>query len=190
MKKLIVLLALVSFGFITKAANELNDASNKAGKEICYAIVAGKSYFSEEVKVLFNRIRMHTEDGMVLTVPLSKVDAYSVDGRIFHRLPLVSKSGKEKGSALLEVVAHRNGLTLYRYYSTDKSLGCWFEDNKGKTGMYFVYSGDEYHVSVDERNFRTLMPFFGVQTYSIYHRLKVSCKCEGCEKQVIRHLSD
>ncbi len=165
MKKLIVLLALVSFGFITKAANELNVASNKAGKDISYVIVSGKSYFSEEAKVIFNRIRMHMEDGVVLTIPLRKVDSYSVDRKIFHRLPVVDKSGNERGSALFEVVAHRNGLTLYRYSSTDNRLGCWFEDHRGKTGMYFVYRGDKYHVSVDERNFRTLLPFFGVQTY-------------------------
>ena len=165
MKKLIVLLTLVSFGFITKAANELNVASNNAGKDISYVIVSGKSYFSQEAKVIFNRIRMHMEGGLVLTIPLRKVDAYSVDGKIFHRLPLADKRGNEKGSALLELVAERGGLRLYRHSSMDKRLGCWFEDNRGNTGMYFVYRGDEYHVSVDERNFRTLLPFFGVQTY-------------------------
>ncbi|TVR69898.1 MAG: hypothetical protein EA408_12125 [Marinilabiliales bacterium] len=165
MKKLIVLLALVSFGFITKAANELNVASNKTGKDISYVIAGGKSYFSNEARVLLNRIRMHLEDGVVLTIPLRNVDAYIIDGRIFHRLPLVDKRGNERGSALLELVAERNDLRLYRHASVDRRLACWFEDNRGKTGMYFVYKGDEYHVSVDERNFRTVLPFFGIQTF-------------------------
>jgi len=165
MKKLIVLLALVSFGFITKAANELNVASNKTGKDISYVIAGGKSYFSQEARVIFNRIRMHMEDGVILTIPLRKVDAYSLDGKIFHRLTLADKRGNEKGSALLELVAERNDLRLYRYSSMNKNLGCWFEDNRGKTGMYFVYRGDEYHVSVDESNFRTLLPFFGIKTF-------------------------
>ena len=165
MKKLIVLLTLVSFGFITKASNEPDVASNIAGKDISYVIVSGKSYFSEEAKVMFNRIRMHKEDGVILKIPLRNVDSYRIDGRIFHRLPLVDRSGNERGSALLELVAERNDLRLYRYSSVDKRLTCWFEDNRGRTGMYFVYKGGEYHVSVDERNFRTLLPFFGVKTF-------------------------
>lgn len=165
MKKLIVLLSLVPFGFYLKAANELNIASENAGKEISYFIVHGKSYFSEETKVVFDRIRMHTEEGVVLTIPLNKVDAYSIEGKVFHRLPLVCRRGKERGNALLELVAHRNGLRLYRYYSTYCRLGCLFEHNTGMTGMYFVYKDNQYHVSVDERNFRTLLPFFGVQTF-------------------------
>ena len=165
MKKLIVLLALVSFGLITKAANELNVASNKTGKDIAYVIAGGKSYFSQEARVIFNRIRMHMENGVIVTIPLRKVDAYIVDGKVFHRLPLVDKNRKERGTALLELVAERGDLRLYRHSSMDNNLGCWFEDNRGKTGMYFVYRGDEYHVSVDESNFRTLLPFFGIKTF-------------------------
>ena len=165
MKKLIVLLTLVTLGFNLKAANELHVASNKTGTELSYVIAGGISYFGQEARVIFNRIRMYMEDGVILTVPLRKVDAYSVDGKIFHRLPLVDKNGKERGTALLELVAERGDLRLYRHSSMDNSLGRWFEDTRGNAGMYFVYKEGEYHVSVDERNFRTVLPFFGVKTF-------------------------
>jgi len=68
---------------------------------------------------------------------------------------------------LLELVAQRNGLRLYRYYSLDENLGCSFKDNTGRTGMYFVYKiNNDYHLSVDERNVWTILPFFGIQTTS------------------------
>ena len=168
MKITIVLLALVSFSLISQAANELHASSSKPGKEISYVIAGEKSYFSQDARVIFNRIRMYMENGAILTIPLRNVDAYSVDGSVYHRLPLVDKSGNERGTALLELVAVRNDLNLYRYSSMDTRLGCCFEDNRGKTGIYLVYRGDKFHVSVNESNFRTLLPFFGVRTLPTY----------------------
>ena len=154
MKKLFVLLAIFSFALSGKAANEGD-----------YAIIDGKAYFCVYVKRVFKKIRLHTEDGPDIRVPLSKVDAYCVDGRVFHYLPLTSKNGEVKRSAFLELIAYRNGLSLYRYCSMDNSLGCCFEDNQGRVGVYFVYNtNDEFHLSVDERNVRTVLPFFGIKT--------------------------
>ena len=164
MKKTIVLLSLVSFSLISQAADELRASSKKARKEISYVITGEKSYFSHDARIIFNRIRMYMEDGVILTIPMRNVDAYRIDGSVFHRLPLVDKSGTDRGTALLEFVAVRNDLNLYRYSSMDTRLGCCFEDNRGKTGIYLVYRGDKFHVSVNENNFRTLLPFFGVRT--------------------------
>lgn len=152
MKKLIVLLSLVSFAFLAAAAGQGN-----------FAIVNGKIYYSDHAKVVFNKIRMETEDGLTLVLPLKEVDAYKVKGRVYHRLPLVCTNGKEKGEALLELVGYRNGLSLYRCARPDDSLGCLFEDISGNAGIYFVYKDGEYYLNVDEENAWTVFPFFGIK---------------------------
>jgi hypothetical protein len=150
MKKVFVLLAIVSFATSGMAANEMD-----------YAIFNGKAYFCEHAKVLFNKIRLHWEDGTDLIIPLKEVDTYCVDGRIFNRLPLLCKKGEVKQSVFLELVAQRNGLRLYRYCSMDDSLGTCFMDNTGRTGIYVVYNKDnELHLCVDKENMQTVLPFF------------------------------
>ena len=151
MKKLIVLLVLLSFAFLAAAAGKGN-----------FAIVNGKIYYSDHARVFFSKIRMETEDGLTLVLPLKEVDAYKVNGRVYHRLPLVCENGKEKGNALLELVGYRNGLSLYRCSRPDQDLGCRFEDTSGHAGIYFVFKNGEYYMSVNEESAWTVFPFFGI----------------------------
>lgn len=155
MKKLLLLLSLICFAFLASAAGEGN-----------YAIVKGKVYFSDHARVVLNKIRMETDDGLTLVVPLKEVEAYKVEDRVFHRLPLVCLNGEERGDALLQLVGHRNGLSLYRCARPDDTLGCSFEDNTGYVSMYFVYKDNDLYLRVDEKNARTVFPFFGIKALS------------------------
>jgi hypothetical protein len=155
MKKVIFLLTLLSFAFIASAGNKCD-----------YAVVDGKFYLSHDAKVLLNKISMKTDEGLTLLIPLSEVDGYCVEGKTFRRLPLVCKDGKVKCHALLQLVGYRNGLSLYRYNRHDEDLGSCFEDVEGKTGIYFVYKGEELHTRVDEKTAWTVFPFFGIKPVS------------------------
>lgn len=163
MKKLVVLLSLLSFTFLAAAAGEGN-----------FAVVNGKVYYSDHARVVFNKIRMETEDGLTLVLPLKEVDAYKVRGRVYHRLPLVCKNGREKGDALLELVGYRNGLSLYRCSRPDEDLGCCFEDTSGHSAIYFVYKEGEFYLNVDEENAWTVFPFFGIKPLNDRDELQAS----------------
>ena len=152
MKKVIFFLSLISFAILAKASGGWD-----------YAIVDGKYYFSQDAKVLIGKISMRTDEGFTLSIPLKDVDAYNVDGKTFHRLPLVCKDGKVKCHALLQFVGYRNGLSLYKYNRPDEDLGCCLEDASGKMGVYFVYKNGELHTRVDEKTAWTVFPFFGIQ---------------------------
>lgn len=155
MKKFVVLISLVTFAFLGTAAGKSN-----------YALANGKVYYSENARVVFNKIRLETEDGLTMVIPLKEVDAYRVNDRVFYRLPLVCKNGEERGNALLELVGFRNGLSLFRCLKPDESLGCCFEDTSGMVGMYFVYKGKDLYLRVDEKNAWTVFPFFGIKALS------------------------
>jgi hypothetical protein len=157
MKKLIVLLTVVSFAFIVKATNETN-----------YVIVGDKVYFSNNVKIGLANLRLETEDGLTFKAPLKIVDAYMVDGTLCERLPLFCPDGRVKCTALLELVSFRNGLKLYKLcsYKNNKNLGCYFFDETNRESMYFVYKDGKLHLRVNEKNAETVFDFFHVKFIS------------------------
>ena len=154
MKKLIVLLALVSFALVVTAADDMN-----------YVCVGGKTYFSKDVKIGLTNARIVTENGMTLKAPLKNVDSYMVNGRYWERLPLICNDGKEKGTALMEFITQRNGLRLYKYNTSSENsdLGCQFYDKSNFKTMYFVYKDGKLYLRIDAKNAETAFPFFGVK---------------------------
>ncbi len=151
MKKILAVFAVVMLAFVVRAYGEMN-----------YVIVDGKTYFSEEVKVGLNSIRMVTDEGFTLKAPIRKVDAYMVNGKVFERVPLVCCNGKVKCTALLELVAHRNGLRLYKCHTDDTTLGCPFLDKNSEESVFLVYKEGKLHLRIDSENADTVLAFFHV----------------------------
>lgn len=156
MKKLIFLFVLVSFVWVAKAAGELD-----------YVCVNGVTYFSEDIKIGLNNARITTENGLILKAPLEKVDAYRVDGKLFERLPLICADGKNKGTALMELITQHNGLRLYKFHSgyEETPANCRFNDKSNSECIYFVYKDNQLYLHVNHENASTVFPFFHV-TYS------------------------
>ncbi len=154
MKKLVVLLALVSFAFVIQSSGKLN-----------YVTIGDKTYFSNAVKVGINNVRIGTEDGMTVKAPLNKVNSYMVDGKLFERLPIVCIDGNVKCTELLELVAFRNGLRLYKYCpeNNSKNLGCCFYDESNLRAMFYIYKEGKLYLRVNKENAETVFPFFGVE---------------------------
>ncbi|MDD4107597.1 MAG: hypothetical protein PHH93_02635 [Prolixibacteraceae bacterium] len=154
MKKIAVLITLASFALVLNSFAAIN-----------YVTVGETTYFSDDVKVGIANIKISTEDGSILKTPLENVNAYMVDGKLCERLPVICKDGSEKCTALMELVAFRNGLGLYKF-STNKcneKLGCTFYDENKHGAMYLVYRNGELHLRVDNINANTVFPFFGVE---------------------------
>lgn len=151
MKKNVAVFVVVMLAFIATAYGGMN-----------YVIVEGKTYFSEEVKVGIGSVKVVTDEGLTLKAPLKRVDAYMVDGKVFERLPLVCCNGKVKCTALLELVTHRNGLRLYKYHSSDTTLGCPFWDKQNEESIFLVYKEGKLHLRVNKENGVTVLAFFNV----------------------------
>lgn len=151
MKKIVAVFVVVMLAFMATAYGGMN-----------YVIVDGKTYFSEEVKVGVSHVKMVTDDGFTLKAPLRKVDAYMVNGKIFERVPLICCNGKMKCTALLELVAHRNGLRLYKCHTSDTTLGCPFLDKNSEESVFLVYKEGNLHLRIDNENAETVLAFFHV----------------------------
>lgn len=149
MKKLVVVFALLALAFTASATNELS-----------YVIVKGKPHFSQDARMGISGVKMTYENGTTLRVPFRMLDVAFVNGKIYERLPLICINGREKCTALLELISFRNGLRLYSLKSNDSSLGCCFTDEYGSPRMYFVYKGQNLYLRVDEKNISNVFSFF------------------------------
>jgi len=157
MKKLFVLLAVLSLALVVEAKGELD-----------YVTIGDKTYFSDDIKIGASNLRICTENGLTIKAPMKKIDAYLVKGRRCKRLPLISYNGEVKCTGLLELVSFRNGLNLYKYHPKigNKDLGCCFYEESGLVAMFFVYKNEKLYLRVNKNNAKTIFPFFGV-TYKI-----------------------
>jgi len=154
MKKLVFLFVLVFFTWVAKAAGELDFVS-----------ISGVTYFSEDVRIGALNARVATENGVVIKVPLSKVDAYRINGKLFERMPLICFDGKNKGTALMELITQRNGLRLYKYHPENEEvpLNCRFTDTSSQECVYFVYKEGQLYLHINQLNASTVFPYFHVE---------------------------
>lgn len=154
MKKLVVLSVLVLFAWMAKAAVELD-----------FVCINGVTYFSEDVHIGAINAKVTTENGETIKFPLSKVDAYRVDGKLFERLPLICIDGKNKGTVLMELITQHNGLRLYKYHPGNEETpqNCRFMDQSKEQCVYFVFKDGKLYLHVDQKNASTVFPYFHVE---------------------------
>lgn len=154
MKKLSVLLILVMSVLMLKAGGE---ATN-------YVTVNGKTYFCHTVKQGILNMNLKMNDGTILRVPLKKVDAYSCNGRLFERLPVMCKGAPANCTALMEYITSRNGFRLYKHCEY-KECGNLCDNTYKKAHLqvgYYVFKDGEFYLPVTKENATSILPFFSI----------------------------
>lgn len=146
MKRSILFIALVLAAIGVNASNE--------GKTISYVKTDSKVYFGEDVKLGLFNTKIVSLDGTVTKIPYRDVVSYMDDSRLFENLPVVCENNDTTCYAMMEYITTKSGLNLYRY-----------ECNKEKTPRceYYVFKGGKFHLRIDQKNARTVLPFFGIR---------------------------
>lgn len=135
-----------------------------AGEEVSYVKASGKTYLGTEVKFGLTNVKIITLEGQTVKIPIKKVDAYMHDSHLFERLPVVCANNVTECLALMEFVAGRSGLRLYRYssvYSDYDPLTLKVEKAKVHDD-YYVFKDGEFYLRIDRKNAASALPFFGV----------------------------
>lgn len=155
MKKLFALLVMVMFTLALKAGEET----------INYVTTGGKTYFCHHSKAGLFYTKVVLDDGKMLKIPFSKVDAYFCKGRLFERLPVVCEGVPSGCTALMEYVTSRNGLRLYKYckYGECGDLRNNTYQKAHLQVLYFVFKDGKFYLKVDKKNAPTVLPFFGIK---------------------------
>ena len=159
MKKLvfITMMLMVAIGLKLFAANEIS-----------YVKANGKIYLGTEVKFGLSNTRITTLEGKIVKVPNARVEAYMHNDRLFERLPVVCQDNAVACMALMEFVASRSGLRLYRYssiYEDMDPLANKFEKAKEHYD-YYVFKDGMFYLLITRKNAATVLPFFGLDIKS------------------------
>jgi len=136
----------------------------EANTDPSYAVVDGQAYYGTDLKIVFNKVNLKTENGYTLSLPLKKVDTYSTDGRVFDRIPVAyDKKGNVAKTEFCELIAYKDGLKLYRQRVNSDAIGTKFVDNKGIIAKYMVFEDNKLYLNLDDKNVFTVAPFFGIK---------------------------
>ena len=114
------------------------------GDDVCYFNKVRLGLMSQFVGVNESGKVRYKEDEVV---------AYSKDGHIYEKLPVVVNGNPPDQYEFMELLAYRNGLKVYRH-------SMYIGGNKPCTNEYIVFRDGEYHVTFTEQNCKTLCKFF------------------------------
>lgn len=156
MKKLFVILILVMSALMLKAGGE---ATN-------YVTVNGKTYFCQTMKTGLLNMNLKLSDGTTMKVPFKNVDSYSLNGKLYERLPVMCKGAPANCTALMEYVTSRNGFRLYKFCKT-QGHGEICDGNYEKAHLeyvFFVFKDGKFYLPVTNDNMESILPFFGIKT--------------------------
>jgi hypothetical protein len=103
--------------------------------------------------------RIILQNGNTLKLPLSELSSYSIDGRLFNKMP-VYKFGKPSGEmAFMELIGKKGDLNLYRYESFNyESI-----NPREPVANFAIYSGDKLYLALTEKTLENVCKYFGLQ---------------------------
>ena len=155
MKKILLTLTVVIMSLATYASGLANNY---------YVKNSGETMNFKRIRFVTGNIVVTLNSGEKATIPMDQVKAFNLNGKYFERLPVYTNDQKTDKEVFMEFVATRAGLKLYKYKSdiSDVNGKVGFNVNGYKADTYVVFKGDQYWVSVTDKNYPTLFEFFGV----------------------------
>ena len=133
-----------------------------------YIKADGKVYFGSKIRTGLFKTRIIRDDGTSIKVANGKIEAMLNKGRLYELLPVVCKENKVICHALMQFVAAKNGLRLYRYdcYSEHCDLANGIVDKAHPQSIFYVFKDGKFHLLLDCDNAATVLPFFGINVTS------------------------
>ena len=140
-------------------------ASDK--KEECYVIVGDNTYYCNEIRMGQGNTRIYSGLSMI-KIPTSIIDAYSNDGMLFERLPVVNKNLDTAGWAFMQFISARSGYRLYRYCSNCVHYDPLTGEIAPETPVYryYIFKDGNFVNMLDENHIKTQLSRFGVKLRS------------------------
>jgi len=148
MKKLIILLSVVLF-CLSGMAKDLgaNWVVTGEGKIDCKKITLG-----------YNNARIVFENGKRAAIPLSSISSYTLNDKVFTKLPLYKDGKPTNRTAFMELIKNHGELSLYKF-----SMCNFVSSNpEDKIYCYFLYKGDKLHLALDEKTLPNICKHFGL----------------------------
>ena len=149
MKKLCVLFLAVMF-YLSAIAMDTKPVSvvTSEGKIDCKKISLG-----------INKARIVLENGETRSIPITSISSYTIDQKVFTRLPLYQNGNPTGHQVFMELIKSSGELSLYK-------VGLWETGQyilDDKSDFYFLYKGDKLHLALDNKTLPNICRYFGLQ---------------------------
>jgi len=134
--------------------------TGRAGEPTKSSVVtdAGKMD-AKRVDVGTTKARIVLTNGEIKSIPIEQLSSYSIDGKVFNKVPLY-RNGKSTGrTVFMELVKTRDGFNLYKYEYWDIESAKPYE--KIKTA--YLFNRDNFQMQVDEKTLADVCNFFGLK---------------------------
>ncbi|NVO21186.1 MAG: hypothetical protein HXX13_15900 [Bacteroidetes bacterium] len=159
MKKLTIIFCLMLL---------ITGAKSNSNKVESYVIVGDETYFCDEIHVGPSSFRILTPDGDKMKISTAIIDAYSLRGALYEKLPVVNKNLDTTGWAYMQFISSRNGYKMYRYCSSctqyDPFTGTIAPSNP--IYRYYIFKNGRFITFTDDHNVKSLLSRFGVKLMS------------------------
>jgi hypothetical protein len=109
------------------------------------------------------KAKLILDNGDKITLMNNELIAYKKDGKIFEKVPLYYKNKNTNREVFMEILKYTNGMKLYRYstYEQEANLPLSIGSTR-QVYKFFVYKNGNYHLQIDEANYKTVFAFFGI----------------------------
>jgi hypothetical protein len=144
MKKILVFVLLAGYCIAGIASKPASWVTTQNGRMDIKRLAIGIS-----------RARIVTTEGKKIFIPLDQIDAYTMNGKVYQKMPLY-KDGKATGkTAFMELIKTRSGLGIYQYVSQTPANADVYKA--------FVYKGDKLQLDLDDKTLPNACNFFAVK---------------------------
>ena len=146
MKKLFVIavVLLINLGVNVMAGEEPG----------CFVKTGDKTYYGQKVKTGAYSIKITSDNGSVVKVPIHKVRSYSDGSRLFELLPTVNDRYDTTGYRIMEYITSNNGLKLFAFYNSEL-------EKPGKE--LYIFNDQRMYLKVSQKNAANVLAFFGIE---------------------------
>jgi len=120
----------------------------------CFVKTGNKTYYGQKVKTGAYSVKITSDNGSVVKVPIRKVKSYSDGSRLFELLPTVNDRYDTKGFRMMEYVTSSNGLKLFAFYNSEL-------EKPGKE--LYVFNDQRMYLKINQKNAANVLAFFGIE---------------------------
>jgi hypothetical protein len=154
MKKSIVLFSIILF-CLSGIAKDLSASwvLTTEGKMNC-----------KKINIGYNKARVVLENGQKKTIPVDLINSYTLNGKVFNKLPLYQVGKQTNKMVFMELIKTKSDLSLYKYEYFNYGRSAYdFKDLNAKLFSYFLYdNGRKLLMELDEKSLLNVCKLFGL----------------------------
>lgn len=109
------------------------------------------------------KARLILDNGNKVTLMNNELIAYKKDGKLYEKVPLYNKNKPTNREVFMEVLKYTNGMKLYRYIAFEDDVNHPLAIGSSRLiEKYYVFKNGNYHLQIDQANYKTVFAFFGI----------------------------